>query len=90
MHDTIAIIQMNDEYGSIPVVADISDLENVQQIGDFGNRIMWTLGMAGDYLFMADSEGGVLVFDINTPSQQVQVAQVDTTIAGGLGTIVGD
>jgi hypothetical protein len=90
VNDTIAIIQIEQEYGSIPVVADISDLENVQQIGDFGDRIMWPLGMAGNYLYVANSEGGVLVFDLSIPSQPVQVAQVDTTMPGGLGTIAGD
>jgi hypothetical protein len=90
VHDTIAIIQIEQEYGSTPVVADISDLGNVQQIGDFGGRIMWPIGMVEDYLCMANSEGGVLVFDISNPSQPVEVAQVDTTMPGGLGTIVED
>jgi hypothetical protein len=86
VHDTIAIIQGED----MQVIADISDLENVQQIGDFGYRMMWPLGMADEYLCMASSEGGLLMFDISDPSQPVEAAQVDTTMTGGLGTIVGD
>jgi len=86
VHDSTAIIQGEDTQ----VIADISDLENVQQIGDFGHRMMWPLGMMGEYLCMACWDGGLLVFDISNPSQPVQVAQVDTTMPGGLGMIVGD
>jgi hypothetical protein len=91
VHDTIAIIQMDDEsLVERPVVADISDLENVQQIGDFGYRCLWPIGMAQDYLYMANPEGGMLVFDISTPSQPMEVAQVDTMMSAGNGIIAGD
>ena len=54
VHDTVAVIQILQEYGSIPVVADISDLGNVLQIGDFGGEHLSPVGMVGDYLFMVD------------------------------------
>jgi hypothetical protein len=90
VHDTIAIIQIEQEYGSTPVVADISDLGNVQQVSDFGGRIIWPIGLEGDYLYMANPEGGMIVFNFSNPLQPVQVAQVDTTMPAAGSTITGN
>jgi hypothetical protein len=86
--DTIAIIQQSD---NAPVIADISNLGNVQQIGDFGNRWLWPVGMAGQYLCMTSCwHNGLHIFDISNPSQPVEVAQIDTTTPCCGGVIAGD
>jgi hypothetical protein len=86
VHDTIAIIQNDNP----PVIANISDLGNVQQIGVLGSGAFRTLGMVGDYLCMTRAGGGLLVFDISNPSQPVEVARVDTTIWTQHGVIDGN
>lgn len=72
------------------VVADISDLNNVHQIGDFfGMGANWPVGMLGDYLCMAGFSGGVLLFDMSNPAQPQRVSAADTTFLG-ISAIAGN
>jgi hypothetical protein len=90
VHDSVAIITIAQESLGIPVVTNISDLGNVQQIGDFGGEHLSPVGMVGDYLFMVRYWSGLLVYDFSDPSQPVQVAQVDSAMAPGGSVIAGD
>jgi hypothetical protein len=88
VHGDIAIARSDE---AIPYILDVSDPSNVHYIGEFTEEPgPVALGMAGEYLCMMGSPGGVVLYDISDPAHPQRVAACDTASRAWGGTMSGD